>query len=123
MGQASSENIEGKVDKEGDDRNPLSYVVPGFLGANPDLIPHLTSIFDSILLPGSHGPSEGGDGISLTSDSPRGNKPTINVNRKSYIRQNFGKQTKCTHDPLTECRATYGTGSGMRTHGTPLWLV
>lgn len=78
-------------------------------------------IFDDLFLHASHHPAHKGKGISLSADSPYNNPPTVSTHRRSYFRNNFGKDGDMpVHDSNTVLRATYGTGSGIQTHGTPV---
>ena len=103
-----------------DTRDPKSFIVTGFMEEQKELDGSVETIFDNLFIPASHGPATGGPGISLSMDSPRGNKPKLNIDRASYCRNNFGKDVMPTNKANTVRRATYGTGSGIRTHGTPL---
>lgn len=97
-----------------------SVVFPDFLAMYPDLRDATITIFDSLFLNPSHGPAISGEGISLSVDSIYGSKPTLNIHRRgSYLRQNFGiiDHTKRTGKSETVYRHTYGTGSGIVTHG------
>ena len=113
--------LEGKTFATFVENGPTSYVDEHFLMENDHLEARLWQIIDDLYTSPSRGPSQPGKGIALCADSVRGNPPTINVERRSYVRQNFGMDVLPTHNHLTTMRATYGTGSGIRTHGTPLW--
>ena len=100
-------------------RDPKSFVMDGFMGQH-ELGGCIVKIFDNLFLHPSHGPATAGHGISLCCDSPRGNKPTLNIDRVSYFQNRFGKDVMPTNKPNTVRRATYGTGSGIGSYGTPL---
>ena len=79
---------------------------------------------DDLFLNESKLPSSPGPGISLTVEAAYGNTPTLNVHRKtSYFRQNYGRDNIIipTNNNGTTHRFTYGTGSGLVTHGIPKW--
>ena len=59
----------------------------------------------------------GEKGIVLTSDSPRGNRPQLNIERPSYLRQSFSKTISETK--TKRMCYTAGTGSGLISQGTP----
>ena len=70
----------------------------------------------------STGPSESGTGMKLSADTSHiAKKPTVSVERVTYLRNYFGKD--CTAQTRASPRGTasrysYNTGSGMTTHGT-----
>ena len=97
-----------------------SFAVSNFLQNNPHLKGCTKDILDNLFCYDSHHPDVVGPGCVLSVDRPRGNGPYINTQRKTYVKQNFGKYThKITNNPRTQHVYTYGTGSGTTTHGTP----
>ena len=101
----------------------LSRLHCHFLRDNPALTPLLTKIMDKLLLSESRAPLEGGEGVAVTADSPYDpNRVTINVERRTYLRNNFGRDGESQSDGsivgAVHCCA-YGTGCGRTTHGIP----
>jgi hypothetical protein len=96
-----------------------SLAYPDFLQDNPDLNDKIIDVFDDLFISESKKPSTPGPGICLTADSTYGDTPTLNIHRKSYLRQMFGRDntTIQSGDPDTVHCFTYGTGSGRVTHG------
>ncbi len=57
---------------------------------NQTLIPIAKKIFDVLFCSPTRTPWSEGNGIIISADSCFGNTPTINIHRKSYLRQNYG---------------------------------
>ena len=113
LGMAESKEREGHI---------MSEIHPRFLEENAGLNPLLLEILDDFLLSESRAPSEVGEGVVVTADAPYfARRATINVERPSYVRNNFGKDSPSTspHDVASNRvhRFAYGTGSGNQTHG------
>jgi len=89
---------------------------------NQALIIPVKEIFDDLFCNPTRTPWSKGNGIVLTVDSCYGNEPTINIHRKSYLRQYYGLDRAECQPINTEgvFRYTYGTGSGSTTVGTPI---
>ena len=103
------------------EQGPTSYVYGEFLQQHTNLQCKLWRILDDLYTNPSRSPNAPGKGIALTADSVFGNNPQINIHRLSYVRQNFGRnKITSSHNKDTVMRATYGTGSGLNTHGTPV---
>ena len=100
-----------------------SKLHPDFLNDNPELKPLIEKILNDLFLTPSHAPWEGGKGVVLTADAPYVPETvTINVHRKSYLRNNFGRDSKSKQGvsiPGAVQRFAYGTGCGRTTHGIP----
>ncbi|KAL9189403.1 hypothetical protein ACHAXT_009078 [Thalassiosira profunda] len=99
-----------------------SHVWKDWLSDFPQLNVPLVSIFDGMFLHGVRGPSEQGPGFPVTADNPIGTTyPLLSLERPAYLCLNLGQDdpSKETNNPETAYRATYGTGSGIRTHGIP----
>ncbi len=88
---------------------------------NPILIPIAKKIFDDLFGSPIRTPCSEGNGIIITADSCYGNTPTINILRKSYLRQNYGldysEVRSINKDGIF--RYSYGTGCGLNTLGIP----
>ena len=100
--------------------------VTGFFTSNPKLTSAVEEVLDHIFLHPSRSPNDPRDnGVVLTADRPRFNKnPLLNIEKPTYLRQSFAKSVKLSdeHKSIelkTRKCTTYGTGSGLRTHGTP----
>ena len=106
-----------------DNPHILSQLFPGFLQNAPLVVTKaVLSILDRLLLSPSCAPGEVGGGIKLAAESPYNPKNIfINVERKGYLRNNFGKDhpSRPGIGRGTVFRSTYGTGCGKVTHGTP----
>ncbi|KAL9181226.1 hypothetical protein ACHAXT_010031 [Thalassiosira profunda] len=99
-----------------------SHVWKDWLSDFTQLNVPLERIFDGMFLHGVRGPSEQGPGFPVTADNSIGTTyPLLSLERPAYLRMNLGQDdpSKKTNNPETTYRATYGTGSGIRTHGIP----
>ena len=113
--------IAESVEREG---QIMSAIHPRFLEENVGITPLILEILDDFLLNKGRAPSDVGNGVVVTADSLYCTKfATINVKRRSYLRNNFGKDSPKTslHDVTAGHvhRSAYGTGSGNQTHGIP----
>jgi hypothetical protein len=86
----------------------------------------VVEVLDQVFLHPSRSPDEAcNNGVVLTADRPRFIKtPLLNIEKPTYLRQSFAKSVKIndeqrTRESKTRLCTTYGTGSGLRTHGTP----
>ena len=96
-----------------------SFIVPNFLQNHPGIEGAVKRVLDKLLLNESHHPSEPGPGVAVTAEACYGNAPKVSLLGTTYLKQNFGKNMKPTHKHNVVERATYGTGSGLVTHGIP----
>ena len=85
------------------------------------LIPIAKKIFDDLFCSPTRTPWSEGNGIIISADSCFGNTPTINIHRKSYLRQNYGLDSTEVQSINKDgiFRYSYGTGSGLNTVGIP----
>ena len=86
---------------------------------NQILIPIAKKIFEDLFGSPTRTPCSEGNGVIMTADSCYGNTPTINILRKSYLRQNYGldysEVRSINKDGIF--RYSYGTGCGLNTVG------
>ena len=99
----------------------FSEAITNFLQDRPILKQAVRDVFNDLYMFPSHHPSVAGRGVCLAVEAPFSSNHTLNVNRKSYLRQNYGEELPFTETTQegTCYRATYGTACGVRTHGTP----
>ena len=109
----------GKVPRVG------SFVFTHFLERNSGLDEKIIEFFDELYLNEFREPWTGGRGICVSLDSPYNKNHQVNIHRPTYLRQNFSREHPSleTGDENTVFRSTYGTGSGLSTHGIPEWYV
>ena len=88
---------------------------------NQNLIPIAKKIFDDLFCSPTCTPWSEGNGIVISADSCYGNPFTINIHRKSYLRQNYGLDSTEVQSINKDgiFRYSYGTGSGLNTVGIP----
>ena len=98
-----------------------SCVYPDFLDCNPGLNDEITTFLDELYLSEFRKPWSPGDGICISADAPYNCNHQMSIHRKSYLRQNYGKEnsTITTATDGNTFRWSYGTGSGRITHGIP----
>ena len=98
-----------------------SFVVPDFFAQRPDIAKACDEICQNILDCESHHPdSQSQGGIALAAGKANVGAPIeINVERASYLRQNFGMDdtSKISLHPKLVYIFQYSTGSGRRPHG------
>ena len=98
-----------------------SFIVPNCFAQRPDIANACEEICNNILDCESHHPdSQSQGGVALAAGKANVGAPIeINVERSSYLRQNFGMDdtSKISLHPEILYRFQYGTGSGRRSHG------
>ncbi len=95
-----------------------SIIISDFLHNNPGIQHDMFEVCGDLCIHPSTPPWKAGKkGIVLTSDSPRGNRPQLNIERPSYLRQSFSKTISETK--TKRMCYTAGTGSGVISQGTP----
>ena len=100
------------------------WIEQDFIKENMDLLPDIWALLDDLFTHPFRLPDAGDSkGIVVTVDSPRGNPPLLNINRPSYLRNQFVKveeKRSCRGSKNTWCYP-YGIGSGIGSVGTPPW--
>ena len=98
-----------------------SFVFTQFLERNSGLNEQIIKFLDELYLNEFREPWTPGGGICASIDSAYNKNHQANVHRPTYLRQNFSREHPSieTGDESTVYRSTYGTGSGLSTHGIP----
>ena len=98
----------------------MSQMYPHFLQANPQLNSWLMKLPNEFFLSPSRAPWDTVNGVVLTADSPCHSKfPTVNVERRAYLRNNLGKDVSDVSRDGVVHRHAYRTGCGSATSGIP----
>jgi len=92
---------------------------PNYIQNNPCLHDSVRSVQDYLYSHPTHHPQEPGPGIALSADSAYGNPVRISSTAKPYLRQYFGRQVLPTHNSDEVIVASYASGSGKSSTGTP----
>ena len=98
----------------------MSHMYPHFLQVNPQLNSLLVKLVNEFFLIPSRAPWDTVNGVVLTADTPYHSKyPTLNIERRAYLRNNFGSDvSNMSRDGVVHRRA-YGMGCGSATFGIP----
>ena len=108
------------VDKEFVQKDkPKSFQIKDFLAHNPGLRKEIVDFFDALFMNGFQEPWSIGPKLIVSLDAPYWTHHQASVDREGYIRLNFSidDDTLKTNNPKTVFRFSYGTGSGLTTHG------
>ena len=100
-----------------------SFIFPDFLKSSPGLDKEIVKFFDGLYSKGFQRPGSCGQKTVVAIEAPYSTNPQATVDRQGYMRQNFStdNETKQTNNEATVFRHSYGTGSGLITHGIPKW--
>ena len=100
-----------------------SIVFDHFLEQNQWLNSKIIEFLDELYLSEFREPWTPGPGICGSVDAPYNTNHQMNIHRHSYLLQNYSREdtTIITAGDTTVYRWTYGTGSGLITHGIPKW--
>ena len=108
-----------------DDNAPVfgSYLVEDFLEQHEYLNIKSIKFFDELYLGELREPWTPGEGLCGSADAAYNKNHQMNFHRPAYLRQNYSRTdtSKKTGNTNTVHRWTYGTGSGITTHGIPKW--
>ena len=97
-----------------------SIVDPNFYQKYPGVLNAGFKVLDYLYLHPSHAPWIEGAGLLLAAESCYGNDAKMNLQRKHYLRQSFGKTDSSAIPADDNARVcfVYGAGHGSRTFGT-----